>query len=168
MFFIQALPTLVSAFPSFSYQNLPRITHLHPHTAAPHQRGWRGTGRTSPGASAGGTGSSGSPRLSKPGAPHPRREGKAPLLLHTRSRPSLRLPGRRLWRAEPREVCFLAGNALCIWHLGESAEKAERGWQWVAIKYIAAIIIITVEKAGTRISLREAEEKKYKQNTSNT
>lgn len=31
-------------------------------------------------------------------------------------------------------------------------EKAERGWQWVAIKYIAAII--TVEKAGTRISLR--------------
>jgi len=43
-----------------------------------------------------------------------------------------------------------------------------RGWQWVAIKYIAAIIIITVEKAGTRISLRQAEEKKYKQNTSST
>lgn len=47
-------------------------------------------------------------------------------------------------------------------------EKAARGWQRVDIKYIAAIIIITVEKAGTRISLREAEEKKYKQNTSNT
>lgn len=47
-------------------------------------------------------------------------------------------------------------------------EKAERGWQWVAIKYIAAIIIITVEKAGTRISLREAEEKKCKQTTSST
>lgn len=42
-------------------------------------------------------------------------------------------------------------------------EKAERGWQWVAIKYIAAII--TVEKAGTRMSLRGAEEEKCKQNT---
>lgn len=45
-------------------------------------------------------------------------------------------------------------------------EKAERGWQWVAIKYIAAII--TVEKAGTRISLRGAEEKKCRQNTGST
>lgn len=63
---------------------------------------------------------------------------------------------------------FQLGNALYIHYLRESVEKAEQGWQWVAIKYIAAIIIITVEKAGTRISLREADEEKYKQNTSST
>lgn len=70
---------------------------------------------------------------------------------------------RMLTRSDPQ-----LGNALCIQHLGESVGKAEWSWQWVAIKYIAAIIAVTVEKAGTGISLREAEEKKYKQNTGST
>lgn len=44
-------------------------------------------------------------------------------------------------------------------------EKAERGWQWVAIKYIAAII--TVEKAGRHQNIIEGglKREKCKQNT---
>lgn len=107
---------------------------------------------------------------SEPSASHPQGEKEAPLLqpcsfTHSQGgcQQGVFARERILVRSD-----FQLGNALYIHYLRESVEKAEQVWQWVAIKYIAAIIIITVEKAGTRISLREAKEKKYKQNTGST